>query len=62
MNYSNWKQDPSPDEDMIIDKYCVVYADISNCFPSIYTHSIPWALVGKIQQKHKEIELVGLIK
>jgi hypothetical protein len=47
MNYSNWKQDPSPDEDMIIDKYCVVYADISNCFPSIYTHSIPWALVGK---------------
>lgn len=26
-----------------------VSADISSCFPSIYTHSIPWALVG-----HKE--------
>jgi hypothetical protein len=24
----------------------VVKADISNCFPSIYTHSISWALVG----------------
>lgn len=24
-----------------------VEADISNCFPSIYSHSIPWALVGK---------------
>ena len=24
----------------------VVRTDISNCFPSIYSHSIPWALVG----------------
>lgn len=24
-----------------------VYADISKCFPSIYSHSIPWALVEK---------------
>lgn len=23
-----------------------VHADIANCFPSIYSHSIPWALVG----------------
>ena len=26
-------------------------ADISNCFPSIYTHSIPWALVGHAVEK-----------
>ncbi len=24
----------------------VVHTDISNCFPSIYSHAIPWALVG----------------
>ncbi|MEH6345480.1 MAG: antiviral reverse transcriptase Drt4 [Bermanella sp.] len=23
-----------------------VHTDISNCFPSVYTHAIPWALVG----------------
>jgi hypothetical protein len=26
-------------------------ADISSCFPSIYTHSIPWALVGHNEAK-----------
>ena len=29
----------------------MVAADISTCFPSIYTHSIPWALDGKISGK-----------
>lgn len=47
MNYSNWSLDPNPDEDLLIDKYYIVNADISKCFPSIYTHSLPWALVGK---------------
>ena len=47
MNYSNWRIDPRPDEDLLIDKYYMVTADISKCFPSIYTHSIPWALKGK---------------
>lgn len=27
-------------------KKFIVRTDISNCFPSIYSHSIPWALVG----------------
>jgi len=31
-----------------------VFADISNCFPSIYTHSIPWALIGKNEAKKRE--------
>lgn len=29
----------------------IVYADISKCYPSIYTHSIPWALVGRFTAK-----------
>ena len=29
----------------------MVKADISNCFPSIYTHSLPWSLVGKSYSK-----------
>lgn len=29
----------------------VVQADISTCFPSIYTHSLPWALHGKKKAK-----------
>lgn len=28
-----------------------VHADISNCYPSIYSHSVPWALVDKITAK-----------
>lgn len=51
MNYTNWKKDPNPDEDILLDKYYMVNADISKCFPSIYTHSIPWALVGKVKAK-----------
>ena len=34
----------------------VVEADIAACFPSIYTHSIPWALYGKGKAK-KETSL-----
>lgn len=29
----------------------VVHADVASCFPSIYTHSIPWALHGKAPAK-----------
>lgn len=31
-----------------------VQADISNCFPSIYTHAIPWALVGLETAKNRQ--------
>lgn len=51
MNYKNWKDDGTPDNELLLtgttaSKF-VVHADISTCFPSIYTHSLPWALVGK---------------
>lgn len=47
MNYSNWKIDSSPELDLLIGKKYVVSADISNCFPSMYSHSLFWSLVGK---------------
>lgn len=45
MNYDN-KSD-SPVLDISLGKRYRVKTDISKCFPSIYTHSIPWALVTK---------------
>lgn len=57
MNYKNWRVDGNPELDLLIhDKgtsRILVQADISSCFPSIYTHSIPWALVGKVEAKKK---------
>jgi len=47
MNYNNWKIDGSPEPSLLIGMRYMVGADISNCFPSIYSHSLSWALVGK---------------
>ena len=51
MNYKNWRTDGTPEPDIYIGKKYMVHADISKCFPSIYTHAIPWALVGKSKAK-----------
>lgn len=55
MNYKNWRVDGNPESDLLIhDKGTsrfLVKADISTCFPSIYSHSIQWALVGKAESK-----------
>jgi len=38
----------------------LVKADISKCFPSIYTHSIPWAIHGKpMAKKNRDLMLEG---
>ena len=39
----------------------VVQADISDCYSSIYTHTIPWAIHGKVvAKKHRQsLDLVG---
>lgn len=55
MNYKDWRVDGNPETDLLITnsrtaKY-LVQADISTCFPSIYTHSLIWALVGKQEAK-----------
>jgi hypothetical protein len=47
MNYKNIDKDGTPEQSLIIKSKFIVEADISNCFPSIYSHSIPWGLVGK---------------
>ena len=52
MNYNNWKKDDSPEIDLMQGCKWVVHADISTCFPSIYTHSLCWALVGKEKSKN----------
>lgn len=51
MNFKNYKLDGTPEQEIFIGKRYKVKADISNCFPSIYTHSIPWVLIGKIGAK-----------
>ena len=57
MNYKNWRVDGNPESDLLINdkgtSRFLVQADVSMCFPSIYTHSIPWALVGKDLAKQK---------
>jgi hypothetical protein len=54
MNHKDFIEDDYPEPDLLIGKQYQVKADVSNCFPSIYTHSITWALVGKPYSKlHK---------
>lgn len=53
MNYKNFTKDGDPKQDIVIKSKFVAIADISNCFPSIYSHSISWALVGKSYAKSK---------
>lgn len=47
MNYNNWIDDGTPEPDIYLGKRYMIHADISKCYPSMYTHAIPWALVGK---------------
>lgn len=54
MNYSDFKNDGTPEPDLLIGKKYQVDADISTCFPSIYSHSIAWALVGKETAKQNK--------
>jgi hypothetical protein len=51
MNYKNLRRDGIPEPDLIIEKRYIVRSDITQFFPSIYTHSILWALVGKPMAK-----------
>lgn len=53
MKYKNFSKDGEPQQDIIIKSKYIAYADISTCFPSIYSHSIAWALVGKTEAKLK---------
>lgn len=47
MNYSNWKEDYDPLPAIAVGKKFAVHCDISQCFPSIYTHAVDWAIREK---------------
>ncbi len=51
MNYKNFFMDGEPKQDIMIKAKYVAHADIATCFPSIYSHSISWALVTKSHAK-----------
>jgi hypothetical protein len=54
MNYNSLSKDGNPEQKILIGKQFFVEADISNCFPSMYSHSLPWALVGKDTAKQNK--------
>ena len=56
MNYDNWEKDGTPEPEILIGKKYLVCADISNCYPSVYTHAIAWALAGKSTAKQTVAE------
>ena len=53
MNYENEKQKKLMKAKKSFSKKFLVKTDISNFFPSLYTHTIPWSLVG-IEDAKKE--------
>lgn len=51
MDYGSGRADGREHNDAAFGKAIVARTDISNCFPSIYTHAIPWAIVGQDEAK-----------
>ena len=51
MSYSNWKVDYDPIPALFVGKRYVVHCDVSQCFSSIYTHAVDWAIRGKTDAK-----------
>ena len=53
MNYEGREDKEDVVMDMMTTARYEVHADISNCFPSIYSHSLPWVLEEKGKNKAK---------
>lgn len=51
MNYHCWQIDEDPIPALTIGNRYAVICDISRCFPSIYTHALDWAIIGKDRAK-----------
>lgn len=51
MNYKKESEDVDPIRRLSIGKKYVVKSDIKSCYPSIYSHALSWALVGKEEAK-----------
>ena len=54
MNYGHHSFDGDPELDLLFDAHYMVKADISQCFPSMYSHALAWALVGKEKAKENK--------
>lgn len=61
MNYSKSHYiDGTSEINILLDKSVLVKADISNCFPSMYAHSLPWVGLGKdIAKKYRRADPNG---
>lgn len=51
MDYENFASRASRVRRLAFNKRYVAKADITSCFPGVYTHAIPWAVVGKAAAK-----------
>lgn len=60
MNYKGWERLEDEEADLRAQSGAryIVRTDISNCFPSIFTHSIPWALHGRLKAKKERWSLL----
>ena len=60
MNYEGKERSENEEADIskMTGAYYVARTDISNCFSSIYTHSIPWALHGRSKSKKNRSTLL----
>ncbi len=55
-----WRSVEQKSIELSLDYDYIITTDISNCYGSIYTHSIPWALHGKEYSKqHKQEDNIG---
>ncbi|UOD35714.1 RNA-directed DNA polymerase [Deferribacteraceae bacterium V6Fe1] len=54
MNYKSFFKDKNPELNLMVGKKYLVKSDISNCFPSIYSHAIPWAIKGRENSKESK--------
>lgn len=62
MNYKGWWADDVEESDVRgkMGARFIVRADIANCFGSMYTHSIPWALHGRtVAKQNRKLSLPG---
>lgn len=62
MNYEGMERFKNEEENIqnMMGAYYAVLVDISNCFSSIYTHSIPWAMHGRNKcKKNHSVSLTG---
>jgi len=51
-----WKMIEQKSFILAMDYRYVLHADITDCYETIYTHSVPWAIHKKSEAKKKKIE------